>query len=148
MIKKTSLKDQLKNQAEFLIQNSGLRRTELRLQILEIFLNSSSALTQGQLIEILEKQNSTIDRVSIYRNLNQLKSTGLVHEVENNFYVLCSHECAQHAHVLLYCQNCHRHSEIKDHGKIKTMFEALGGFQFFGEMAPVFIKGRCLQCSK
>lgn len=103
-------------------------------------------MTQGELIEALSRQQDLVDRVSVYRNLGALKGAGVLHEVDNNSYVFCSHECEAHAHLLLFCQVCHRHEEIKDHARIETVMKALAGLRFFGETQPLFFKGVCLNC--
>lgn len=95
-----------KNKAEQLLQRFSLKKTELRINLVEFFIREKRSYSQAEIIEELEKRNDTVDRVSIYRNLNQLKASGIVHEIENNKYVCCSHDCEKHAHVLLYCQAC------------------------------------------
>ena len=89
----------------------------------------------------------SIDRVSIYRNLNQFKATGVLHEVESNIYIFCTHECDEHAHLLLFCQRCHKHQEIKDHGRIENFMSALGILRFFGKRQPIVLKGICSACT-
>lgn len=132
---------------EKLLSRYHLKKTELRVSILKAFINSKRALSQGDMISHLELEMGSIDRVSVYRNLNQLKNVGLVHEVANNNYISCTHDCEKHPHLLLFCDSCHKHSEIKDHNKIKTFFEALDMFNFFGDNTPISIKGLCHDCS-
>ncbi len=123
------------------------KKTELRLRILEVFRRSKGVLTQGELIEKLEKNNPSVDRVSIYRNLNQFKNVGIVHELENNFYVSCSHDCRKHPHLLLFCQSCKTHREAKDHLKIENLLKQLRELNFFGSSYPLMMKGTCEECS-
>jgi len=134
-------------QIENLLNRYQLKKTELRISILKTFINSKNSLSQANLISNLEAEMGSIDRVSVYRNLNQLKNVGLVHEVANNNYIGCTHDCGKHPHLLLFCDSCHKHSEIKDHNKIKTFFEALDMFKFFGHNTPVSMKGLCKECS-
>lgn len=125
----------------------SLKKTSLRRSILLAFVESKAALSQADLIDAIAKELDGVDRVSIYRNLNHLTEVGVLHEVDTNSYVFCSHDCAEHAHLLLFCQNCHRHQEIKDHDRIGSFMSALGGFRFFGKKDPLFLKGICSSCT-
>ena len=133
---------------EKLLNRYQLKKTDLRSSILRTFLNSKNSLSQASLITSLESELGSIDRVSVYRNLNQLKNVGLVHEVASNNYISCTHDCEKHPHLLLFCESCHKHSEIKDHNKIKTFFDALDVLKFFGHNSSVSMKGLCTECSK
>lgn len=124
-----------------------LKKTDLRTQLLSLFLKSrQTSLSQGQILEKLQAQSRKFDRVTVYRNLLHFKQVGLIHEVENNLYVCCTHECRSHAHVLFLCQICHQHLEIHNHKKMKKLFEELQQFRFFKNETPLSIRGVCRQC--
>ncbi|MBX3035244.1 MAG: transcriptional repressor [Bdellovibrionaceae bacterium] len=130
-----------------LLEKHGLKKTPLRRLMLDVLSSASVPLSQADLIESLLSRVKNVDRVSVYRNLGQLKAAGLVHEVDTNSYIGCQHECEKHPHVLLYCQRCHKHREIKDHDGIRSMMEALGRMRFFGKSEPLFLKGTCSACT-
>lgn len=136
-----------KEKAEQLLNRFSLKKTDLRINLIELFLKEKRSFSQAEIIEDLEKRSGSVDRVSIYRNLNQLKAAGIVHEIESNKYVSCSHDCEKHAHVLLYCQSCKKHNEVKDHEKLNTFFKAIGDFQFLSANRAVFLKGVCRACA-
>lgn len=129
------------------LEKHGLKKTPLRRQILLTFIKTKGAITQAELINSMLSNTKSVDRVSIYRNLNQLKAAGVLHEVEVNNYVFCSHECSEHAHLLLFCQKCHRHQEIKNHSRIEDFMSTLSEFKFFGKQQPIFLKGICSLCT-
>ncbi len=129
------------------LETHSLKKTPLRRSILLAFAEAKKALTQAELIEVISKELSVVDRVSIYRNLAHLKDAGVLHEVDSNNYVFCSHECEAHAHLLLFCQKCHKHQEVKDHDRISSFMSALGGFRFFGKKQPIFLRGVCTSCT-
>lgn len=129
------------------LDKHGLKKTSLRRSILLAFSNTKSTLSQADLIDILSKKNEVVDRVSIYRNLTSLKSAGVLHEVDANNYIFCSHECEKHAHLLLYCQKCQKHQEIQDHDRIEKFMTSLDSLKFFGKKQPVFLRGVCSSCS-
>src|ERR1700722_2043208 len=92
----------------------GLRKTALRIALIEIFANPR-AHSQKELVEALEKKGlNGIDRVSIYRNLHQFLEAGIVHEVAANSYVSCQHlsDVEQESHLVLFCSKCKRHEEV------------------------------------
>lgn len=129
------------------LEKHDLKKTALRRCILLAFAEAKATLSQADLIEMVAKHLDAVDRVSIYRNLGHLKDAGVLHEVDANNYVFCSHECEDHGHLLLYCQKCHKHQEIKDHDRINKFMVELGGFRFFGKKQPIFLKGVCSTCA-
>lgn len=128
------------------LEKHGLKKTLLRRRILLAFSKARSSLSQAELIEAISEGPEAVDRVSIYRNLSHLKDAGVLHEVNANSYVFCSHECEEHAHIVLFCQRCHKHQEIKDHGKIDELMSSLGALRFFDKAQPIFIRGVCSSC--
>ncbi len=132
---------------DLVLKKAGLKKTPLRRSILLALAEAKFSLSQADLIEIISKDLDVVDRVSIYRNLSHLKSAAVLHEVDSNSYVFCSHECEEHGHLLLFCQSCHRHQEVKDHSRINDFMLALGDFRFFGSKQPIFLKGICVACA-
>ncbi len=144
----TSQKQDFITLANNILDQHKLKKTALRRSIIYTFMeNKSKSLTQANLIDHLSDMITAFDRASIYRNLAHLKDAGILHEVEANNYVFCSHDCSSHAHLLLYCQKCNKHSEVKDHNKISNFMTALDGFKFYGKKKPIFLKGVCKPCT-
>lgn len=97
---------------EILIAHS-LRHTNSRSDILEVFLQRNSALSQPE----LEKEMHECDRVTIYRTLATFLEKGILHKVLDDAgamkYALCSHiHCSEHYHshdhVHFKCNQCNR----------------------------------------
>ncbi len=132
---------------DLVLEKHGLKKTALRRSILSAFSGARGPLSQAGLIEALAQNDQVVDRVSVYRNLIHLKEAGVLHEVDSNNYVFCSHECESHAHLLLFCQKCNKHQEIKDHGRITQFMSAVGGLRFFGQEQPIFLRGVCSGCT-
>lgn len=131
-----------------LLEKHGLRKTPLRRRILHSLLKTAVPMSQADLISALSKDDESVDRVSIYRNLSQLRDAGIIHEVDSNSYIFCAHECEDHAHLLLFCQQCHKHQEIKDHDRIDRFMKSLETLRFFGTAQPILLRGVCLSCSE
>lgn len=96
---------------EKLLENHQIRRTEIRIAILEVFLDKKYALSQPEIEEIIDKK---FDRVTIYRTLNSFENQGLVHKVLDTSgvskYALCHADCGSHKHsdkhIHFSCQVC------------------------------------------
>ena len=96
---------------EDLLKEHGLRLTDSRLKILDVFLTSGHALSHA---DIEKKMNESLDRVTVYRTLTSFLDKGLVHKViddsEASKYALCHNDCSSHEHhdnhVHFKCNSC------------------------------------------
>jgi Fur family ferric uptake transcriptional regulator len=94
-----------------LLRAHSLRITDVRIMILDLFINNSVALSEQN---IEQKLNANCDRVTVYRTLKSFVDKGLVHKVldEGNIvkYALCGNGCSEqnhrHEHVHFKCNNC------------------------------------------
>ena len=98
-------------EAEKLLKKYGLRITDVRIIILDLFRNSDVALSEQD----VEKQLTTsCDRVTVYRTLKSFLEKGILHKVldEGNIvkYALCGTDCNEkmhhHEHVHFKCNAC------------------------------------------
>ena len=129
------------NPSESLLKSKNLRKTPLRLQVLEQFLKKTHSAIQ---INKLEDELGEVDRITLYRTLKTFEKEGIIHKVidasQQNKYALCLDNCsthtqADHAHFL--CESCGEttcleDSIIKDltlpnHYKINKVQIALSG---------------------
>ena len=129
------------------LEKHSLKKTPLRRSILLAFAEAKTSLSQADLIDVVSKDLEVVDRVSIYRNLAHLKEASVLHEVDANSYVFCSHECEAHAHLLLFCQKCHKYHEVINHDRISSFMSVLGDFRFFAKTEPIFLRGICSSCT-
>lgn len=99
------------NQVSSLLKKHNLRLTEIRKQILAVFIQSGKqALSSADIEQRLDKS----DRVTLYRTLKSFEETGLIHTAVDGStkikYALCSSDCNhekhfdEHAHF--YCTRC------------------------------------------
>jgi Fur family ferric uptake transcriptional regulator len=98
-----------------ILQRYKLRNTEIRREILALFLDTDYALSH-QYIE--KKLEAKFDRVTLYRTLKAFEENGLVHRIANDKetieYALCKDDCSvdnhkhsdKHAHFR--CELCHK----------------------------------------
>ena len=101
-MKYSELKDTLKQHA--------LRITDCRMDVLEMFLRSTHALS----FKDLEEELSGYDRVTLYRTLNTFIEKGVLHRIPDDSgfasYGICHDTCSpgehHHDHVHFKCDSC------------------------------------------
>ncbi len=97
--------------AEKILEKINLKKTNFRIELIELFQSSISSLTAD---EIKQKINSTNDKVTIYRALTAFEKKCLIHRVPDKKnlirYALCQKECGQtqhkHSHAHFICNIC------------------------------------------
>lgn len=94
-----------------ILHEKNLRNTPTRRRILELFFQSSYALSPG---DIDSMTNHEFDRVTVYRTLKTFVDEGVIHEVIDDEskvkYNLCSDGCTVKAHhdnhLHFKCEKC------------------------------------------
>jgi Fur family ferric uptake transcriptional regulator len=94
-----------------ILHDHGLRKTNFRVELLTLFLDSDSSLSVD---DIKSKAVSSNDKVTIYRALDSFEKCGLIHKVPDKEnltrYALCHSECSDeghiHNHAHFICVNC------------------------------------------
>ena len=136
--------------ANEVLSSAGLRRTTIRVALIEIFSRWKKPHSQKELLEALQKKGlDGIDRVTIYRNLNQFVEAGIIHEVATNSYISCDHlfDTDHESHLILFCAKCEKHAEVCEDSD-KVFFERLmGRTGFFARSGQLLISGLCRDCS-
>lgn len=95
-----------------LLHAHGLKKTTIRMEMLNLFMNCDFALSAG---DIVEKLKSGHDRVTIYRALNSFEEKGILHKASEIGqavkYALCGQGCPDETHTDLHahfvCDECH-----------------------------------------
>jgi Fur family ferric uptake transcriptional regulator len=93
-----------------LLRNKGVRKTEFRKQVLEVFDGSNAAID----MESIESRLGKFDRITLYRTMKTFLEKGLIHEINLGGvkkFALCDHECGDdhvhhHEHVHFHCRSC------------------------------------------
>ncbi len=131
-----------------LLKNNRLSVTETRTALLQLFLNSTGALSHAA---IEKATKAKFDRVTIYRTLQSFLEKGIVHTIptgDNSIqYALCKGECTEghhhDNHVHFICKDCGT-AYCLDHVEIPTIKLPKG---FKGEDFEVVVKGICDTCN-
>jgi len=101
----------METQINEILRRTHLSLTDSRRRILELFLNSGSALAHQ---DIEKKTGGEFDRVTVYRTLQTFMDKGLIHTIPSSDnsvkYALCKDECAEghhhDHHIHFVCEKC------------------------------------------
>jgi len=94
---------------EKILSGAGLRMTRQRKLVLTLLLENGSPLSHGEISSMLDEP---LDKVTLYRTLQTLRSASIVHQVQglDGIWRFCAHDpdtkgCpGDHPHFLcLYC---------------------------------------------
>lgn len=97
-----------------ILSEKGLRVTDFRLQVLEVFKRHENAIDT----ELLENSLEEFDRITLYRTLKTFIETGIIHEIvmpgDTRKLALCKDDCHvhenghEHQHLHFKCENCNQ----------------------------------------
>ncbi len=105
--------------AQDLLHAHGLKKTPIRLEMLDLFLKHDFALSASDLIG---RMKTGIDRVTVYRALASFEEQGILHKASEDRqgvkYAICSHRHADksgtHRHAHFVCVECHQTYCLED----------------------------------
>ena len=129
------------------IREKGLKVTPSRVSVMEVLGKSHEAYAHAD----LEALFSDMDRVTLYRVLNDFEESGLVHKIIDmdgvTRFALCKHSCpgTHHAdeHVHFNCQGCHKMYCLENVSP--PSFSIPTGFKALGQNTLVY--GLCKSCA-
>jgi Fur family zinc uptake transcriptional regulator len=124
--------------------------TPLRQDILSILAAHDGPMGAYDILNKLRKKRPNAEPPTVYRVLDFLIETKLIHRVEaQNTYIFCSHisdNNTLHKAILLICKICHKTSELED----KSIFDAMTTFARKNKLeiddALIEMKGVCKNC--
>ncbi|MGB6875425.1 MAG: Fur family transcriptional regulator [Candidatus Acidiferrales bacterium] len=129
----------------------GMRMTKQRRLLVGIIQNSSRHLDAASLLEIAKKQDSEINRATVYRTIALLKERGLIDELdlmhlegEKHYYEVKTSR--DHCHMA-----CFRCGAIMEYAspsfeKLKTEMAKQSGFEI--KVVRLEVGGLCQRCRK
>lgn len=139
------------NQLESTLKKQGHRNTKARRLVFEILNSSDCSMSPKEIFTQIEDE-SGVDLVSIYRNLDLFVELGLVHRFQDGRFSSCHHDHSQHKgdhlHFISICVECGKKAEIPHHSKSlcdlgRKIKKACTELQTFND---VIIQGRCPRC--
>lgn len=129
-----------------ILRRKHLSITDSRKKILSLFLETSDALTHG---DIERKAGEKFDRVTVYRTLQTFVEKGIVHTIptsDNSVrYALCK-DCTEghhhDDHVHFVCSNCNK-TICLDNVEVPHIELPKG---YLSQSVQVVINGLCTEC--
>ncbi len=95
---------------EDILKKHGLRITDFRQDVVQLFLDTRHALSNQD----IEQSLGNPDRITLYRTLKNFEEKGIIHRAVDGTttskYALCESDCTEHKHldehVHFYCEQC------------------------------------------
>jgi Fur family transcriptional regulator, zinc uptake regulator len=114
-------------EAELLCKKNNLRFTSIRKRVFEIILEKHNPIKAYEILSLLQKEDSSAKPPTVYRALDFLLNSGLVHKLHSsNSFSACSHPNEKYSQCyFLICDICNNikeccNSDIVD-GEIKKI---------------------------
>lgn len=134
------------NQISDILKKHELRKTSIRMKVLEVFLDKDEAMSHAE----LERELEETDRVTLYRTLKKFEESGIIHKAidgtDTARYALCHGACEHHHHednhAHFNCEKCGK-TFCLDNVEVPT-FKLPNGYS--QESAHLIIKGTCELC--
>lgn len=131
-----------------MLEEHSLRKTPVRVQVLDIFLQRQEALSHAD----VERYFDQVDRITLYRTLKTFEDKGLIHKAIDGSdklkYALCHHGCDENRH-----HDVHAHFHCDDCGKTYCLDEvaapavtAPGKFRVAA--THLVVTGTCAVCAE
>ena len=138
---------EMEDRATQVLDNHALRKTAMRMDVLQVFLDKEEIALSNQELEA-ELEDS--DRVTLYRTLKTFEKKGIIHQAIDgsgiNKYAMCHADCTEHEHV-----DDHAHFHCTQCGKTLCLEEidvpqvdVPPGYQV--QTSYMVIQGQCNQC--
>jgi len=131
------------------IRSKGLKQSEQRQKILDIFLETEQHLTAEDLYNIVKKDIPSIGYATIYRTLKLLAEAGLCRELQiENGMTRYEHLYGHEHHDHLVCTGCGKLIEIYSE-EIEALQEIIAKrHDFVLEKHRMELYGTCKDCRK
>ena len=130
-------------------REKGARLTPARLAVYAELLACGQPVSAYELIALLEqRQERKIAPLTVYRHLDFLMRTGLVHRLQSaQTYLPCDHPDHAHESQFLLCSSCGHVDEVESRGLEKLLSQIADEHGFQPDNAVVEIKGLCGTCA-
>ena len=136
------------------LREKGGRISGARLSVIHTLSRAERPLVAKEILERVQASStaSSLDLVSVYRNLEALTEKGLVHQVgHNGGYFPCMHsDCGAKVHVLTHCQSCEQTDEIHVPEPLTGLLKELISHtsKAMTRISTFQVEGLCRKCAK
>ena len=134
-------------QAESICQEKGLRFTELRREVLRLIWLSHVPAKAYDILEKLKGKAWSAKPPTVYRALDFLQETGLVHKLDSiNAYIGCSHPREHNGCYFLICTDCKEAKECCSPELTDAIELAWSKNSFRPKKVTLEVLGQCGEC--
>lgn len=136
--------------AEQAFETKGLRLTPLRRRVLQEIASSHTAVGAYDILDRMARQGSRrLAPISIYRALDSLVETGMVHRLEsrNAFFACHAPHGRDRRQIVLACEACGAVAEIADEPVFDGIASVAGATGFRTSRTLVEVIGACRRCA-
>jgi len=138
--------------SDALLSRHGLRRTPVRVGVIDLLLRSARPLSVPQILGKLRAKLAGVDTVTVYRTLNTFARKKLVHRVrgDDRTWLYAAGDCAapaQHLHPHFVCDECGKVECLEDSQIPRTLVDNLAVDRAYAVRYPeVVLHGMCPKC--
>src|SRR2546425_9776570 len=131
------------------IQKQGLKRTEQRDLILDVFLRTEGHVTGEDLYRLVRKHDPTVGQTTVYRTLKLLTDAGLAREVRfGDGRTHYEHHYKHQHHDHMICSECGRIIEFFS-AELEALQDAMAAkHRFLVTQHLLRIIGVCAECRR
>ena len=128
------------------IREAGLRATPARIATLKLLHGATSPLTHAEVAD--ELQDMGVDKATVFRNLNDMASAGLLRRTELGdrvwrFELIDQDDDHDSTHPHFVCVDC---GSVSCMDEIKLTAGSMRLSQEFGEVTEILLRGHCKDC--
>jgi Fur family zinc uptake transcriptional regulator len=133
--------------AEALCRARGGRLTPQRRAVLATLLKTGGPATAYELLDLIKPEDASITPASIYRSLDFLVDTGLVHRLDSTrSFIACEHPDHPHTGQFLICRACGTVVEAEDKRIVRANEDLGERHGFTLDQRTVELVGLCGGC--
>ncbi|PIB23161.1 Fur family transcriptional regulator [Amylibacter kogurei] len=126
-----------------------LKLTPARQRVLEILLESHTALGAYDILERLSNEGGKAQPPVVYRALDFLVGNGLAHKIEQlNAFVACVHSHKDHNPAFMICKKCKRVAETEIPNVPTALNQHAMDSGFVIEQTIIEARGICPSCNE
>lgn len=141
----------VRKRAEAAFERKGKRLTGLRQKVLEEIAASHHAVGAYEVLDRLARKEGTrMAPISVYRAIDALVETGLVHRLEsrNAFFACTTQHDPVRQQLVLACKQCGTVAEVEAEPVFAAIDRAAVAIAFERGQTLVEVLGTCRHCSK
>ena len=134
---------------EEFVANQGLRHTEQRAQVLDVFLATERHVAVQELYDLVRKKHKGIGYATVARTVKLMCESGVCRQVDfGDGFLRYEHKYGHRHHDHIICLRCGKFEEIYSPKLEKLQDELVKKYDYVQEKHKLDIFGLCPRCAK